>query len=742
MNEKEKTKRCCMIVYAIYPLGETRVQREAEALLRNGYEVDVICLRLPGDLPVDSYKDVTIYREEYIFPFIGTKRGSLKARFFNYLRFFFSAAARVTKNHFKNRYDVIQVHNLPDFLVFCALIPKLLGVPVILDLHDLMPEFFEGRFKTNKSFLASMIIWQERMACKFANHVLTVSAHWRQALIKRGVPADKCSVILNVADDKIFYPRPPAPLSQPRSSQFRLIYHGSIHERYGLALAVEAVDQLRQEIPHIHLTLIGQGDFLSRIVQMVEERQLSQHVTIESLHLAEELPDIILTCDLGIVPYENDVFTDGLLPTKLMEYAALGIPAVAARTTAIQAYFSGTNTEFFEPGNLDDLVRQIRYLYLNPGRLMELANGCHKFNQRYNWAKVGSDYVALVEKIRLQKKDVKITDTLDEAVWREFVDQHPQGNIFQTPEMFQVFSRVKGYRPELRAAVGEDGRVQALLLPVKVSLQGGLLKRLTTRSIAYGSTLSTPDRDGKDALEALLEDYSNKSGREALFTELRHLSDLSDYQTIYANCGFRYQEQLNYLINLDCPPDEVFNKFGAKTRKHIRRELKKGQIVVEEIQSSSQVKTFYALIKKSYQEARVPIADISLFEAAFDVLYPKKMIKFSLARLGETYIASSVELIYKDVIYGWYGGVDRAFSSSTPTEILTWHILKWGSENGFRVYDFGGAGTPNEEYGVRDFKSKFGGELVSFGRNTRVHAPVLLRFSTMGYSVMRQFLGR
>ena len=77
MNEKEKTKRCCMIVYAIYPLGETRVQREAEALLRNGYEVDVICLRLPGDLPVDSYKDVTIYREEYIFPFIGTKRGSL-----------------------------------------------------------------------------------------------------------------------------------------------------------------------------------------------------------------------------------------------------------------------------------------------------------------------------------------------------------------------------------------------------------------------------------------------------------------------------------------------------------------------------------------------------------------------------------------------------------------------------------------------------------------------------------------
>jgi glycosyltransferase involved in cell wall biosynthesis len=389
-----------MIVYATYPLGETRVQREAEVLLKNGYEVDVICLRLPEDLPVDTYKGVSIYHEKYKFPIWGHKKGSLKAKFLNYIRFFFAAAVRVAKLNHQHKYDVIQVHNLPDFLVFSALIPKLAGVPVILDLHDLMPEFFAGRFKERMSFLANLVQWQEKISCKFADHVITVSEHWRQSLIKRGVPANKCSVVMNVADETIFSPHQAEKPSHSSSEQFRLIYHGSIHERYGLHQAVEAVDQLRADIPNIHLTLIGHGDYLPYIAKMVEERRLQNYVTLDKLHLAEELPGLIRSCDLGVVPYQNDVFTDGLLPTKLMEYAALGMPAIASRTTAIQAYFSDANTEFFEPGDTADLARQIQNLYNHPSRLEELSQGCQKFNQRYNWQKVGAEYVALVEQVR------------------------------------------------------------------------------------------------------------------------------------------------------------------------------------------------------------------------------------------------------------------------------------------------------------------------------------------------------
>ncbi|MDD5369338.1 MAG: GNAT family N-acetyltransferase [Anaerolineaceae bacterium] len=331
-----------------------------------------------------------------------------------------------------------------------------------------------------------------------------------------------------------------------------------------------------------------------------------------------------------------------------------------------------------------------------------------------------------------------ITNTLDITVWREFVDRNPHGNIFHTPEMFQVYSHAKGYRPELRAAVRDSGQVLALLLPVQVTLRDGLLRRLTTRSIAYGSILSTPDALGKEALAALLNDYTQKAGRGGLFTELRHLSDQSVYQSVFARCGFEYQDHVNYLVDLDCSIEELFNRIGPRTRKHIRRGQNKGQVVVDQVNESSRIGEWYELTQKSYSAAHVPFADITLFEAAFEVLHPRNMVKFWIARIGDQCIASSVELIYKGVIYGWYGGVDRVFSSYTPTEMLTWHIMKWAAENGYRTYDFGGAGNPDEEYGVRDFKSKFGGRLVCYGRNTYVPEPWLLKLSTWGYQFYRR----
>jgi len=397
-NAKSKANRKhCMVVFAIYPLGETRVQRQAEALARNGYDVDVICFRLREQPAVDEYKGVIIYREKDLIPINHSISKGLIGKLLEYLSFFLSAFLRLTKLHLKKNYSSIQVHNLPDFLVFCTLIPKLLKVPIILDLHDLMPEFYAGRFTNDKPMLIRLIYLQERLACRYANHVITVSEHWRQALIRRGVPEKKISVVMNVADENIFHPSEKARDFSHIKESFRLVYHGTFVERYGLDLAILAIDQLRWEIPGIHLTLIGWGEAFPKLTRMIGELNLKDHVVIEKLHLAEELPNLILTCDLGVVPYRNDVFTDGLVPTKLMEYAALGIPAVAARTTAIQSYFKDTMVEFFEPSNLDDLVRCILSLYKNPDQMAKLAQGSHKFNERYNWTKIGSEYISLIE---------------------------------------------------------------------------------------------------------------------------------------------------------------------------------------------------------------------------------------------------------------------------------------------------------------------------------------------------------
>jgi len=306
--------------------------------------------------------------------------------------------------------------------------------------------------------------------------------------------------------------------------------------------------------------------------------------------------------------------------------------------------------------------------------------------------------------------------------------------------MFQVFAQTQGHQPALWAVVvGGNSRVLALLLPVQVTLSS-YLRRLTSRAIAYGSVLCAAGAEGQEALALLLRTYTQEMNKSLLFTELRNLSALDAIQPVLQEYGFAYEEHLNYLIDLSRPPGDVLQNIGQRTRKHIRRRLRRDEVIVEEVKEREQVAICYNLLQRSYRLAQVPLADRSLFEAAFDLLYPQGMVRFTLARVGQSPAAASVELLYKDVIYGWYGGVDRAYAAYTPNELLTWRILEWGAENGYHVYDFGGAGKPDEKYGVRNFKAKFGGELVCFGRNTYVHASERLWLSKRGYRLLRRWL--
>lgn len=305
--------------------------------------------------------------------------------------------------------------------------------------------------------------------------------------------------------------------------------------------------------------------------------------------------------------------------------------------------------------------------------------------------------------------------------------------------MYQVFAQARGYQPELWAAVDGHDHLFALLIPVGLTLMGGLLKRFTTRAVAYGSVLYDPSSGGISALRTLLHAYQQKAGRNILFSELRNLSDLSSAQPVLEAYRFHYQDHLNYLIDLDRAPAAILQSMGRRTRKQIRRALRQDNVCITEIDQCDQLAHFYALLQRTYSAAQVPLADRTLFEAAFQVLYPKGMVKFLMAWVDDKCIAGSAELLFRDRIYGWYSGMDREYSAYVPNELLMWHILHWGAENGYRQYDFGGAGKPDESYGVRDFKAKFGGQLVCFGRNTCVHAPRLLWLSQKGYDLWRRW---
>jgi len=287
---------------------------------------------------------------------------------------------------------------MPDFIVFAAIIPKLLGAKVILDVHDLMPEVYMAKFGADYSdWAVRLIMWVERRSVGFASKAICVHQPHLDILEQHGNPRDKFSVLLNVPDHRIFRR---LPVVRRPSGPFRLVYHGTIPKRAGLETAIRAVALARKKIPGLEFQIIsGHGDGLSAIQALADKLQLNDCVRIDPLVPVEQLPDILKQASLGIIPYGADAFTPYVLPTKLMEYATLGIPVVTARLKTIEAYFDNEMVSYFQPGNEVELADQIVRLYRNPDLAAKFAENAAKFSERYNWPQQRAIYYQLVDSL-------------------------------------------------------------------------------------------------------------------------------------------------------------------------------------------------------------------------------------------------------------------------------------------------------------------------------------------------------
>jgi glycosyltransferase involved in cell wall biosynthesis len=395
MKKSLKNNRThCMVVHAYYPLGETRVEREALALFENGFEVDVICLQDEGEKVVENVDGINVYR----LPVSRNKEKGFLNQLIEYLNFFIRVFFKLISLQSKKKYQVVQVHNLPDFLVFSAIYPKFTGSQIILDIHDLMPEFYASKTNsTMDSFGVRLVLLQERLSCWFADHVITVTDLWRDRLIDRGVDSKKVSVVMNVADERYFYPREQDDKKDQVNENFHLIYHGTFKEHYGLGELIRSIAYLRNDIPGIRLSIQGVGEYYGEMVKIVEELKLQNEVTINNFAiLVNELPDLINQADVGVVPNRNDIFNGDLLPTKMLEYVALGKPVIAARTRVISHYFDETMVRFFEPGDAESLAKAISAVYQEMGQKKIKKPNYSNFTSKYNWNLISQYYVNLV----------------------------------------------------------------------------------------------------------------------------------------------------------------------------------------------------------------------------------------------------------------------------------------------------------------------------------------------------------
>lgn len=334
---------------------------------------------------------------------------------------------------------------------------------------------------------------------------------------------------------------------------------------------------------------------------------------------------------------------------------------------------------------------------------------------------------------------IKIVESLPHDQWVKFVEDHPDGNIFHTPYMMDVFKNTEKYYPKLFAAIDERSReILSLLLSVQVVVLRGLINRFTSRSIIYGGVLCTDSVDGKNSLVPLMDVYNKSVKNKVLFTEIRNMSSTQELREQFEKSCYKYEDYLNYLIDLKRPIDTIFQSFSKSRRKNIKKSEKNG-ISIEEVIDKGKLSILYGLIKNTYSKIKIPVADFSLFVSAFDRLCSGEMAKFFLASVKDQYIAARIILLFKNQIFDWYAGADENYLDFYPNEMLVWHILKWGSQNRFHSFDFGGAGKPDEKYGVRDFKERFGGQLVNYGRYINIHSPALFKLVSKGFQIYRKF---
>jgi glycosyltransferase involved in cell wall biosynthesis len=384
--------RVCMVVYTNYP-ADTRVRREAEALVRRGDVVDVVCPRTPK---LEGSRDVAGVGIHTVGS--SYSRGSRPVDYVKrYLPFLVASAVKALRLHRRCRYDVIHVHTMPDFLVFSALGPKLLGARVVLDVHDLMPELYASKFKAGEShWVIRLIKAAERWSIGFADRVIAVHDPQREALVRRVKNEQKFSVLMNLPDPALFTPRS----EPPRSPKFKLIYHGMVGSRHGLDVAVRAVAQARHDIPDLELQVYGDGDYFSVVRNLVRELGVEDHVRLEQGYVpVEDLVPVIREASAGIVPLLDDPFTRYMLPVKLLEYLAVGVPVIASGTDTIRSFLDESTVCLCTPGDPGDLARCIVELHRDSAKREAYAAAARAFNAEYSWEREREKYYRLIDSL-------------------------------------------------------------------------------------------------------------------------------------------------------------------------------------------------------------------------------------------------------------------------------------------------------------------------------------------------------
>jgi lipid II:glycine glycyltransferase (peptidoglycan interpeptide bridge formation enzyme) len=311
---------------------------------------------------------------------------------------------------------------------------------------------------------------------------------------------------------------------------------------------------------------------------------------------------------------------------------------------------------------------------------------------------------------------------------------HPNGNIFQTSGFCSFITEVPFYEPVVFAAETQSGSIAGILVGVLQKEKGFIKSLFSSRLIVWGGPLTCiSDASITDLMiKSLIKAYSRKS----IYIEFRNMFQMDSMAGYFTDSRFTYSEHLNFIVNTE-NKDQALKAISSGKSRQIKKSLKNGAIIISEI-SIEQVRQFYEILRNLYEtKVKKPLPGWAFFEKFY---YHPEIGRYLLIEYKGFIIGGIMCPVFADqTIYEWYiAGEDGKHDGVYPSILATWASIDYAINNNLKQFDFLGAGKPDEGYGVRDFKSTFGGELVSYGRFNRINNRLLYFIGKTGLNLLNQ----
>lgn len=328
-------------------------------------------------------------------------------------------------------------------------------------------------------------------------------------------------------------------------------------------------------------------------------------------------------------------------------------------------------------------------------------------------------------------------DSLTSDVSKElsvFLSKIPGFHFFQSPQFFAICQASKRLKPYYILAKNGKDIVGCLLYFKQIQVSFPLVSFFSSRTIIWGGPVV--EDNSPEIVEGILEFYK-KNCPATIYTQVRNLTDSTEYRGQFLNSGFHYVQHLNILIDMSLPEDDLWKNVHTKRRNQIRRAEKEG-CTVEQQNSKEALAASYLILKEVYRRAKLPLPDLGYFELLRQQANLTSGLRLFTVSFDGEIIGCMLCLAYDKWLFDYYAGASSRHYKKYPNDLLPWAVFKWGKKNNFTQFDFGGAGKPDIPYGVRDYKKQFGGEMVSFGRYEYVPYSRLFRAASYIFRTLQK----